>query len=143
MIGFVFAISCLPIAASAAVAVPPHDREAAARPLFAIIYRAGPAWKAGVPMKDQGLREHFLYVKSLHARGDVVYAGALGSNGGLMLIHAADQAGADAVIAADPAVRAGIFVAEARRFVPSFTGTGAARAAGGGWTPIRPWRATG
>ncbi|WP_343518895.1 YciI family protein [Sphingomonas sp.] len=100
-----------------------------ARPMFATVYRAGPAWKPGVPMKDQGLRDHFFYVKALHERGDIVYAGPMGPDGGLILIHAADQAAADAIAAADPAVKAGIFVGEARDFTPRFTGAGAATAA--------------
>ena len=54
---------------------PAQQPAATARPLFAIVYRAGPAWKPGVPMKDQGLRDHFYYVKALHERGGIVYAG--------------------------------------------------------------------
>lgn len=102
---------------------------AKARPLFAIVYRAGPAWKPGVAMKDQGLRDHFFYVKALHERGDIVYAGPMGPDGGLILIHAADQAAADALVAADPAVKAGIFVGAVRDFTPRFVGAGAATAA--------------
>lgn len=101
----------------------------AARPLFAIVYRAGPAWKPGVPMKDQGLRDHFFYVKALHDRGDIVYAGAMGPDGGLMILHAADQAAADAIAINDPAVKTGIFLADVRHYAPRFVGTGAARAA--------------
>ncbi|MCW4462999.1 YciI family protein [Sphingomonas sp. BT-65] len=107
----------------------PAAQQQAARPMFAIVYRAGPAWKPGVPMKDQGLRDHFYYVKALHERGDIVYAGPMGPDGGLILVHAADQAAADAIVAADPAVKAGIFVGTARDFTPRFTGTGAAAAA--------------
>lgn len=102
---------------------------AEARPLFALVYRAGPAWKPGVPMKDQGLRDHFYYVKALHERGDIVYAGAMGPDGGLMILHAADQTAADAVAANDPAVKTGIFTGEVRRYMPRFVGTGAATAA--------------
>lgn len=115
------------LAATTAAPAPPPA--AATRPLFAIVYRAGPAWKPGVPMKDQGLRDHFYYVKALHERGDVVYAGAMGPDGGLMILHAADQAAADAVAAGDPAVKTGIFLADVRRYTPRFVGTGAATAA--------------
>lgn len=107
----------------------PAAQQRAARPLFAIVYRAGPAWKPGVPMKDQGLRDHFFHVKALHERGDIVYAGPMGPDGGLILIHAADQTAAQAIVAADPAVKAGIFIGEARDFTPRFTGAGAATAA--------------
>lgn len=108
---------------------PQHPAATAARPLFAIVYRAGPAWKPGVPMKDQGLRDHFYYVKALHERGGIVYAGAMGPDGGLIILHATDQATAEAVIANDPAVKAGLFTGEARRYTPRFIGTGAATAA--------------
>ncbi len=115
--------------ATAAAPAPQEQPVATMRPLFAIVYRAGPAWKPGVPMKDQGLRDHFYYVKALHERGDIVYAGAMGPDGGLMLIHAADQAAADAIAANDPAVKMGIFTGEARRYTPRFVGAGAASAA--------------
>ncbi len=114
---------------AATTAAPAPSPAAATRPLFAIVYRAGPAWKPGVPMKDQGLRDHFYYVKALHERGDIVYAGAMGQDGGLMILHAADQAAADAVAAGDPAVKTGIFLADVRRYTPRFVGTGAATAA--------------
>lgn len=107
----------------------PAAQQRAARPMFAIVYRAGPAWKPGVPMKDQGLRDHFYYVKALHDRGDIVYAGPMGPDGGLILIHAADRTAADAIVAADPAVKAGIFVGTVRDFTPRFVGAGAATAA--------------
>ncbi|HEY0621944.1 YciI family protein [Sphingomonas sp.] len=118
--------------ATAALFTPQQPPAAAAtttRPLFAIVYRAGPAWKPGVPMKGQGLRDHFYYVKALHERGDIVYAGAMGPDGGLMLIHAADQAAADAIAANDPAVKTGIFIGEVRVYAPRFVGAGAATAA--------------
>lgn len=116
-------------AATVAVADAQQQPAAATRPMFAIVYRAGPAWKPGVPMKEQGLRDHFYYVKALHERGDIVYAGAMGPDGGLMILHAADQAAADAVAAGDPAVKTGIFLADVRRYTPRFVGTGAATAA--------------
>lgn len=116
--------------ATTAASTPQQPQPAAAsRALFAIVYRAGPAWKPGVPMKDQGLRDHFYYVRALHERGDIVYAGAMGPDGGLMILHASDQAAADAIVAGDPAVKAGIFTGEARRYTPRFVGTGAATAA--------------
>lgn len=99
--------------------------------VYAIVYRAGPRWRPGVPMPEQGLRDHFYYVKGLDNfyyvkgldnGGRIVAAGQLGPDGGLILLHARDQAEADAVIAADPATVAGIFVGEARPFVPRFVG---------------------
>lgn len=130
MIRAVLAASLLTAGAAMAASPAPQEQPAAAgRPLFAIVYRAGPAWKSGVPMKDQGLRDHFYYVKALHEHGDIVYAGAMGPDGGLMLIHAADQTAADAIAANDPAVKTGIFIGEVRRYTPRFVGAGAASAA--------------
>jgi uncharacterized protein YciI len=88
--------------------------------LFAVVYRAGPGWKPGVPMEQQGLRDHFFYLRDLHARGVVVLAGPLGADGGLVLVRAREQAEAERVIAADPAVVSGVFTGEARAFVPRF-----------------------
>lgn len=87
---------------------------------FAIVYRAGPAWKPGVPMEQQGLRDHFYYINALHKEGKLIVAGPLGSDGGLIILYARDQADADSVIAADPAVTAGLFTGTATRFIPRF-----------------------
>ena len=88
--------------------------------MYAIVYRAGPSWRPGVPMEQQGLREHFYYLRDLHARGVILLAGPLGADGGLVLLRASDQAEADRLMAADPAVIAGLFVGEARPFVTRF-----------------------
>lgn len=91
------------------------------RSLFAIIYRPGPAWKTGVPMAEQGLGEHARYMKRLVDQGVIHTAGPLGADGGLVLLHIRDLAAAEALVAADPAVRDGLFIGEVRRFVPRFT----------------------
>lgn len=64
----------------------------------------------------------FYYMRRLHLDGRITAAGELGADGGLVLLHARDKADAEAVIAGDPAVIAGLFVGEARRFVPRFVG---------------------
>jgi uncharacterized protein YciI len=92
--------------------------------LFAVVYRAGPNWKAGLPMEKQGLRDHFFYMRDLHARGTILLAGPRGAEGGLIILRAADQAEADRILAADPAVTAGLFVGEALPFVARFTSDG-------------------
>lgn len=88
--------------------------------MYAIVYRAGPSWKPGAPMEQQGLRDHFYYLEDLHARGVILLAGPLGSDGGLVLLRARDQSEADRLMAADPAVGSGLFVGEARPFVTRF-----------------------
>jgi uncharacterized protein YciI len=94
--------------------------EAESLPLFAIVYRAGPNWTAGTPMSEQGLLEHFYYMRDLHQRGRIVLAGPLGDDGGLVILRAADQAEADRVISEDPAVTGGKFVGAATPFVARF-----------------------
>ncbi|MFC3713645.1 YciI family protein [Sphingoaurantiacus capsulatus] len=117
------------IAATAAVAQAPATTaqvtppQAKAEPLFAIIYRAGPAWKANVPMRDQGLLEHFYYIRDQHRAGRIIVAGPLGAEGGLVLVRAADQAAAEALMKADPAVTAGKFVGTVSPFTARFPGT--------------------
>lgn len=38
----------------------PPEAPEASQPLFVIVYRAGPAWRAGAPMAEQpGMREPF------------------------------------------------------------------------------------
>lgn len=128
-------IACLPamaLGAALTLALPAsaeeHMSAAAGReqeslPLFAILYRAGPNWTADVPMAEQGLLEHFYYMRDLHERGRILLAGPLGEDGGLVILRAADQAEADRVISADPAVMAGKFVGTATPFVARFTAT--------------------
>jgi uncharacterized protein len=101
-----------PTAGTAASA--PSDR------LSAIVYRAGPKWRPGVPMEQQGLRDHFFYMRDLHARGVIRLAGPRGTDGGVIILHARDQAEADRILAADPAVAAGLFTGEALSFTPRF-----------------------
>jgi uncharacterized protein YciI len=88
--------------------------------LFAVVYRAGPNWKPDVPMEQQGLRDHFYYLRDLHARGVILLAGPLGADGGLVVLRARDQAEAQRVVAADPAIAAGLFAGRAEPFVPRF-----------------------
>lgn len=90
----------------------------AAQPLFALILAPGPAWKPGRPFSEQGLRPHFEYWMALFRAGRVASAGPVGTDGGLVLLRAADQAAADAILAADPAIVAGIFTGTVRRYAP-------------------------
>ena len=92
--------------------------------LFAIVYRAGPKWRSGVPMEKQGLRDHFLYLRTLSERRMVLVAGPLGNVGGLVIVRAPDRRAAAEVVAADPAVKAGIFVGEVEPFSPRIGGRG-------------------
>lgn len=108
-------------AVSAQTAPPPDEPPAAAQQLFAVIYRPGPSWLPGQPMAAQpGMREHFVYIRDLHARGVIVLAGPRGDDGGLVLVRAVTLGEAQAVMAADPAVTSGLFVGEVGAFVARF-----------------------
>ncbi len=73
-------------------------------------------------MEQQGLREHFFYLRRLDAENRIILAGPVEPDGGLVLLHARDQADAERMVAADPAVVAGIFIGEVRAFTPRFVG---------------------
>lgn len=94
---------------------------AAEQPLFAFIYRPGPAWKPGLPMAQQDLRAHGGYIAKLANEGRVVAAGGwAGLDGGMAVLRAADEGEAARLLAADPAITSGIFQADLRRWAPRF-----------------------
>jgi uncharacterized protein YciI len=85
----------------------------AASSTYLVIYKPGPAWKAGRPLAEQDLREHGRYVLSLHTKGALRFAGPFTDDaGGAMVFEAAGEEEAAAIVAADPAVVAKVFVAE-------------------------------
>lgn len=105
-----------------ATQAPDANAAASGTQSFAVVYRPGPAWRPGVPMEEQGLRDHFFYLRDLDRSGRIILAGPLGPDGGLLLIRARDQAEADGVVAADPAIVSGLFVGAATPFTPRFVG---------------------
>lgn len=93
----------------------------APQPLFAFIYRPGPAWKPGVPMMEQNLRPHGAYIAGLAKAGQVLGGGGfVGVDGGMAIVRATDAAEAARLLAADPAITAGVFEADLRQWRPSF-----------------------
>jgi uncharacterized protein YciI len=97
-------------------------QEAAQQLLFVILYRPGPNWAANVPMSEQGLLEHFYYIRGLHRSGRILVAGPLGDTGGLIILRVANQSEAEAIMRADPAVTSGKFVGSVTPFVARFPG---------------------
>jgi uncharacterized protein YciI len=107
--------------AGAQAPVQPAPAATAPRQLFLFLFRPGPAWRAGVPMREQDLREHGAYHDRLVREGrSVAGGGYVGEDGGLAIVRAADLAEAQAMLAADPAIRNGVFVAELRQWRPRF-----------------------
>lgn len=94
---------------------------AAPRQLFLFLYRPGPAWRAGRPMREQDLRAHGAYHARLLAEGrGFAGGGYVGEDGGLAIVRAAGLDEARAMLAADPAIVNGVFVAELRQWAPRF-----------------------
>lgn len=87
------------------------------RPSFLCIYRPGAKWLPGKPLSEQPLREHGRYMLDLYRRGIMRLAGRFADgSGGAMLFGADDDASAQAIVAADPAVAAQIFAYELRQW---------------------------
>lgn len=97
------------LAAVQAAAPPPAP---APDQLAVILYRQGPGWIAGEPMERQKLRDHFPYMRTLQRDGILIGGGPFaGENAGMALVRASSPAAAQAIVAADPAVVAGVFTA--------------------------------
>lgn len=89
--------------------------------LFLFQYSPGPAWRDGVPMREQGLGPHGAYMSQLREQGRLFAGGGYASDdGGMAIVMCADIEEARALLAADPAVTSGIFVAELRHWRPRF-----------------------
>jgi uncharacterized protein YciI len=87
------------------------------QPSYLVIFRPGPRWLPGKPLAEQPLREHGRYMLDLYKRGIMRLAGRFADgSGGAMLIGADDDASAQAIVAADPAVVAETFTYELRQW---------------------------
>lgn len=73
---------------------------------FLVIYRPGPAWPRGKSESELPLKDHGNYMLSLYAQGLMKQAGPLTDNTG------------GAIVANDPAVKAGVFVHELHPWAP-------------------------
>lgn len=105
-------------APAVAGAQPAH---APARELFLFLFRPGPAWAVGRPMARQDLRAHAAYHAALVREGRAVAGGGyVDMDGGLAIVRAADLSEARAMLAADPAIRTGVFTADVRHWRPRF-----------------------
>lgn len=106
---------------ASASARPTTSEAAGAMQIFLFIYRPGPSWRAGVPLREQGLAPHAAYMQQLQDRGRLFAGGGFASDdGGMAVVLAADQAEAEAMLAADPAMVSGIFLADLKHWRPRF-----------------------
>ena len=86
-----------------------------AKTTYLVVYRPGPSWVAGRPLAEQPLKEHGRYMLELYGKGTLKLAGPfLDDSGGAMVMEAATEADAKAIVAADPAVKGGIMLADLR-----------------------------
>ena len=92
-------------------------QEQSKQPSYLCVYRPGPRWLPGKPLAEQPLREHGRYMLDLYKRGVMRLAGRFADgSGGAMLFGADDDASAQAIVAADPAVVAETFTYELRQW---------------------------
>ncbi|MBL8517888.1 MAG: hypothetical protein JNM76_13075 [Betaproteobacteria bacterium] len=125
---FASLICALSFAAGAqapAEATKPAAPPATAAKLFAIEITTGPSWDAAKPPGQQAyFREHSAHLKKLRDEGRIKM-GARYADKGLVIIEAADEAEARALVEADPSMKAGTFkftLAEMRVFYPGQVG---------------------
>jgi uncharacterized protein YciI len=101
-----------------ALAWPPHvvadtERSSNAKVTFLVIYRQGPAWPQGKTLSELPLNDHGKYMLSLYPKGLMKQAGPLTDNtGGAVILEVSSEGEAKAIVADDPAVKAGIFLHE-------------------------------
>lgn len=112
------------VAAAAMLAAPgcatARTSEAPMR-LFLFQYGPGPAWRSGAPMREQGLGPHAAYMQMLQDEERLFAAGGyVNADGGMAIVRAADLEEASAMLAADPAIASGVFIAALREWQPRF-----------------------
>jgi len=66
----------------------------ATRPTYLVVYRRGPSWAEGKPMREQqSMREHFRYYMELHRKGLLIAGGGFtDESGGAAVFEATDDA---------------------------------------------------
>lgn len=91
---------------------------------YAFIYAPGPQWLVGRPVTEQNLEAHCAYMGDLYARGQVPLGGLFvdDAGGGFALVRAKGRGEAMALLAADPAIREGVFTGVVRRCHALFNG---------------------
>jgi uncharacterized protein YciI len=111
------ALKCLLTLALVNIPLHVHAEETmqtAAKMTYLVLYKRGPAW-VGDTMAEQKLDAHGKYMLDLYEKGALKFAGPfLDDSGGAVVLEAADEASAKALVADDPAVKQGTFVSEIR-----------------------------
>lgn len=114
------AVAGLAVHARAAGSSPGHALAplSAARNTYLVVYRRGPGWVEGKPMREQPkLLEHFSYYIELHRKGVLLGAGGFtDESGGAAVFEAESDAAANQIINEDPAVTSQVFAFELQRW---------------------------
>ena len=109
-------IAWLLIAAPAGLAQQTEEPKSKLVPFHMALLKKGPKWTdAQLPEMQKVLHQHLVNVISMLDSGKAVIAGPLGDDGdlaGIFILRAASAAEAKAWVDNDPAVKAGLFVAE-------------------------------
>jgi uncharacterized protein YciI len=96
----------------AAAAAPVQEPTAPPARVFAVVFRAGPAWDAAKPPGEQvGFKDHSANIARLKAEGRLLIGGRF-SDAGLLLVRAASREEAQSLLDRDPTVASGVFKAE-------------------------------
>ena len=108
LLGLTFALVCF---SSRSIAAENEPQQEQAKATYLVIYRPGPAWLVGKSVLEQPLKEHGKYMLGLYIKGSMKLAGPLTDDaGGAVLLAVTDESEAKTIVAADPAVKSGIFV---------------------------------
>ena len=84
--------------------------------LFAVEFKTGPTWDAAKPAQEQAeFRAHSANLKRLRDQGSLVL-GARYADKGFVVLSAANEAEAHAMVQQDPSVKAGTFVYQLNEF---------------------------
>lgn len=84
--------------------------------LFAVEFKTGPNWDAAKPPQEQAeFRAHSANLKKLRDQGSLVL-GARYADKGLVVLSAASEAEAHAMVQQDPSVKAGTFAYQLNEF---------------------------
>lgn len=107
-------------------AAPEPAAAANASLLFAVEIKTGPAWDAAKPPQDQAhFREHSANLRRLRELGALLM-GARYADKGLVVLRAASESDAHALLKDDPSFQAGVFKYELHEFRVFYSGTLAA-----------------
>ena len=106
-----------PAASAAAAATAPAGL------LFAVEITTGPAWDTAKSPQDQAhFREHSAHLRRLRDQG-VLVMGARYGDKGLVVLRAASESEAQALMKDDPSIQAGVFKVELHEFRVFYGGT--------------------